>query len=73
MNGYFSDTPKGAQASATCYSLIETAKANGLEPFAYIKYVLQHIASADSVEKFEALLPWNTKGSNRGSCSSGIG
>jgi len=57
----FSDTPKGAQASATCYSLIETAKANGLEPFAYIQYVLQHIASADSVEKLEALLPWNAR------------
>jgi hypothetical protein len=60
-NWLFSDTPKGAQASATCYSLIETAKANGLEPFAYIKYVLQHIASADSVEKLEALLPWNAR------------
>jgi len=58
-NWLFSDTPRGARASATCYSLIETAKANGLEPYEYIRYVLQHIASAKTVEDIEALLPWN--------------
>lgn len=55
----FADTTQGAHASATCYSLIETARANGLEPSAYIDYVLAHIAEADTVEKLEALLPWN--------------
>jgi len=55
----FSDTPRGAHASAACYSLIETAKANQLEPYGYIKYLLDHIASADTLEKLEALLPWN--------------
>ena len=55
----FSDTPKGAHASAVCYSLVETAKANGLEPYAYLKYLLDHIGSADTLEKLEALLPWN--------------
>ena len=55
----FADTSHGARASATCYSLIETAKANGLEPSAYIKYVLSHIATADTLEKLEHLLPWN--------------
>lgn len=54
----FSDSPRGARASATCYSLIETAKANGLEPSAYIRHVLEHIGAADTVEKLEALLPW---------------
>jgi transposase len=58
-NWLFADTPRGAQASATIYSLIETAKANGLEPYAYLRHVLQHIATADTVEKMEALLPWN--------------
>jgi transposase len=58
-NWLFSDTPRGARASATCYSLIETAKANGLEPYAYLQHVLRHIAAADTVEKLEALLPWN--------------
>src|SRR5690625_4736510 len=55
----FADTSQGARASATCYSLIETAKANGLEPSAYIQYVLEHIATADTLEKLETLLPWN--------------
>ena len=56
----FADTPQGARASATCYSLIETAKANNLEPSAYIEHVLTHIAEADTLEKLEQLLPWNT-------------
>ena len=58
-NWLFADTPRGAKASATVYSLIETAKANQLEPFAYIRHVLRHIAGADTAEKLEALLPWN--------------
>ncbi|EPA2925326.1 transposase domain-containing protein, partial [Escherichia coli] len=52
---------KGAEASAACYSLIETAKANNLEPQAYIKHILDHIATADTLEKLELLLPWNVK------------
>jgi len=55
----FADTAHGARASATCYSMVETAKANGLEPSAYIQYVLEHIATADTLEKLEQLLPWN--------------
>lgn len=65
-NWLFADTPQGARASATCYSLIETAKTNGLEPSAYIEHVLNRIAHADTQEKLERLLPWNvalTKGS----------
>ena len=57
----FADTSHGARASATCYSLVETAKANNLEPYAYLQHVLAHIAAADTVEKLEALLPWNMK------------
>lgn len=57
----FADTSQGAKASATCYSLIETAKANGLEPSAYIHHVLARIAGADTLEKLEALLPWNAE------------
>ena len=55
----FADTPHGARASATCYSLIETAKANGLEPHSYILYLLQNIAGAETAEEREQLLPWN--------------
>ena len=57
----FSDTTKGAQASAIHYSLIETAKANGLEPYSYLTQVLKALPYADTVEKLEALLPWNIK------------
>ena len=60
-NWLFSDTPRGARASATCFSLVETAKANGLEPYDYLNRVLQGIGSADTLEKIEALLPWNIK------------
>ena len=60
----FSDTPAGARASATHYSLIETAKANGLEPYAYLKQVLTALPYAESVEDIEALLPWNIKKSD---------
>jgi len=35
-NWLFSDTPKGAHASALYYSLIKTAKANGLEPYEHL-------------------------------------
>lgn len=55
----FADTPSGAQASATCYSLIETAKLNGLEPYSYLHTLLSKLPYAETVEDIEALLPWN--------------
>lgn len=58
-NWLFSDTPKGATASAQIYSLIETAKANGQEPYAYLRYILERLPQVNSVEGYEALLPWN--------------
>ncbi|MCU7939626.1 MAG: transposase domain-containing protein [gamma proteobacterium symbiont of Bathyaustriella thionipta] len=53
----FSDTPKGAQASGVHYSFIETAKANDIEPYAYLVDVLTQLPYADTVEKLEELLP----------------
>ena len=58
-NWLFSDTPKGATASAQIYSLIETAKANGQEPYAYLRHILERLSQATSVEGYETLLPWN--------------
>ena len=56
----FNDTPKGAYASASLYSLVETAKANGVEPQLYLKYILEQIPGAgDNKDKLEKLLPWN--------------
>ena len=58
-NWLFSDTPKGATASAQIYSLIETAKANGQEPYAWLRHILERLPTASCVEDYEALLPWN--------------
>ena len=57
----FADTPNGAKASAIHYSLIETVKANGLEPYQYLREVLTKLPYAETVEELEALLPWNIK------------
>ncbi len=56
----FSDTPAGAHASAMLYSLLETAKANGREPYAWLRFVLERLPLAKTVDEIEALLPWNT-------------
>lgn len=55
----FSDTPAGAHASALLYSLIETAKANGLEPYTWLRRVLRRLPEATTADDYEALLPWN--------------
>jgi hypothetical protein len=57
----FCDTPQGAKATAVHYSLIESAKANGICPEAYYHYILPRVPYADTTEKWEALLPWNVK------------
>jgi transposase len=55
----FSDTVKGAVASANLFSIVESAKANGVEPHAYLSRLFQQLPHAKTVEDFEALLPWN--------------
>jgi hypothetical protein len=57
----FSDTVPGAVASANLYSLVETAKANNIEPHAYLSHLFAQLPLASTVEDFEALLPWNVK------------
>lgn len=58
-NWLFSNTANGAKASAMLYSIIETAKANGLTPFDYISHCLEQL-SYDHVD-IEKLLPWHVK------------
>jgi transposase len=53
----FSNTCNGAHASAILYSIVETAKANGLVVHDYISQCLQHIA--EQPNNLEPLLPWN--------------
>ena len=57
-NWLFSASQRGADASANLYSLVETAKANGLEPHAYLTRVFTELPNAKTVEEIEALLPW---------------
>lgn len=49
----------GAQASANLFSLVMTARANGVEPFEYLSEVFEQLPSATTVEAIDALLPWN--------------
>jgi transposase len=56
-NWLFADTVRGAEASANIYSLIETAKANGLDPFAYLRYVFTELPAATTLDEVEGLLP----------------
>ncbi len=60
-NWLFSGSPKGAEASATLYSLVETAKANGLEPWVYLNHLFEHLPTAKTPEAIAALLPHNLK------------
>ena len=55
----FADTPRGAEASARLYSLVETAKANGLVPYDYLKRLFTELPAATTLADIEALLPWN--------------
>lgn len=56
-NWLFSGHPNGAHAAATLYSLIETAKACGLEPYHYLRYIFEKIPHARTEDDYRALLP----------------
>lgn len=59
-NWLFCNTPKGAKASAIIYSLIETAKENGLNPFPYLQYLFEQLPNVDvkDPQVLEKFLPW---------------
>ncbi|PCI64936.1 MAG: hypothetical protein COB38_12055 [Gammaproteobacteria bacterium] len=58
-NWMFCNTASGANASAVLYSLIETAKANGLTPFNYLTYLLEELPKQP--DNLEYLMPWNVE------------
>lgn len=58
-NWLFSGSPTGAKASCLFFSLIETAKANGLNPYGYLKWIFDQVAIMDADSDREKLLPWN--------------
>ena len=60
-NFLFCDTPKGAEASAVVYSMVESAKADGVEPIACLQRVLvelPYLGKSPSHEELEAFMPW---------------
>lgn len=61
-NWLFSNTPRGAKASATIYSVIETAKENGLNPLAYLTWLFEEtpqLADPRDLAALDQLLPWS--------------
>jgi transposase len=57
-NWLFANTPSGATASATIFSVVETAKANGLKPYEYLKFLLENLSQGTPPEE---CLPWLDK------------
>jgi len=57
-NWLFSNTPRGAEASSIIYSIVETAKENGLNPFRYIKYLFEMLPNMKAAE-IDRVLPWS--------------
>ncbi|OMF95265.1 hypothetical protein BK144_06975 [Paenibacillus sp. FSL R7-0273] len=62
-NWMFVNTPRGAKASAVIYSIVETAKANGLNPFAYLTYLfeqLPQLSDPADLAVMKPIFPWST-------------
>ncbi|SHK22789.1 transposase [Geosporobacter subterraneus DSM 17957] len=60
-NFLFAKSPKGATASGIAFSIIETAKANGLKPFYYLNYLFEKLPNInlDDYDALDACLPWS--------------
>ena len=54
----FCNTPRGARASAVVYSIVETAKENGLIPFEYLRYLFEKLPNLGDGD-LDELLPWS--------------
>lgn len=62
-NWEFCGSPAGAKASACVYSLVETAKANGLNPYKYLEFLLSRIPGSDFMtnpKTLDLMLPWDS-------------
>lgn len=57
-NWLFANTPLGATASAAIYSVIETAKENGLHPFKYLMYLFEQLPKLADLKDPHALEPY---------------
>ena len=61
-NFLFLGSDKGGDRAAILYTLIETAKLNGLNPEAYLAYAIDQLACGHLASRLGELLPWNCKG-----------
>ena len=57
-NWLFADTVGGANASANLYSLLQTCKVNGVDPYRYLTALLTALPLAQTADDYKALLPW---------------
>jgi hypothetical protein len=57
-NWMFADAPSGATASARQYTLVETVKVNGVEPWAYLEQLFTLLPLASGRADHETLMPW---------------
>jgi transposase len=60
-NWLFSGSPEGARSSCFMFSLLETAKQNGLNPYGYLVHVFKRAPYISQNKNWEELLPWNVK------------
>ncbi len=62
-NWLFSGSPKGASSSAAIYSIVETAKANGLNPYKYLQKLLEELPcmNLDCLSDLTSIMPWNDR------------
>ena len=58
-NWLLSGSPAGAEASAAWYSLVETAKLNGIEPYLYLRHLLSRLPDSTQLNDYAIFLPWN--------------
>ena len=60
-NWLFSNTPNGAKASATIYSIVETAKENGVNVTTYLTWLFERLPNMDLADKvaLDELMPWS--------------
>ena len=62
-NWLFANTPCGAQSSAISYSVVESAKQNGLNPLSYLTHVFStlHTIASQDTDALDALMPWSAE------------
>lgn len=58
-NWLFADSVDGAYANAVMYSLVQTAKANGMNPYDYLNHIFERMPYIKSADEAKSLLPWN--------------